>query len=156
MCSHGRPQGGEQKGHLTPLEIETENENFLEKMKSAAQFQSVDLILPVAVYLPVWHSHCTQARFTVLVLCTDELAVHSCPLLCLRKQVVKFASGLFYCRSLLRNNNMATNLQRLTSSNGRKRFAACDYWKAHISALTFRDFVPRLELLSPFRNFLGI
>jgi len=53
MCSHGRPQGGEQKGHLTPLEIETENENFLEKMKSAAQFQSVDLILPVAVYLPV-------------------------------------------------------------------------------------------------------
>ena len=28
---------------------------------------------------------------------------------------------------------------------------------AHItSALTFRDFVPRLELLSPFRDFLGI
>ena len=24
------------------------------------------------------------------------------------------------------------------------------------SALTFRDFVPRLELLSPFRDFLGI
>jgi len=40
---------GGQKGHLTPLEIETENDNFLEKMKSAAQFQSVDVILPVPV-----------------------------------------------------------------------------------------------------------
>jgi len=68
--SHGRPQGGK-NGHSLPLEIETKNENFLEKLKSAAQFQSIDLILAMAAYLPVWHSHCTQARFTVLVLCTD-------------------------------------------------------------------------------------
>jgi len=33
-----------------PLEIETEYENFLEKLKSAAQFH---LILAMAVYLPV-------------------------------------------------------------------------------------------------------
>ena len=24
----------------------------------------------MAIYVPVWHSHCTQAKFTVLVLCT--------------------------------------------------------------------------------------
>jgi len=28
-----------------------------------------------AVYLPVWHSHCTRARFTVLMSCSDQLAV---------------------------------------------------------------------------------
>ena len=72
-------------------------------------------------------SHCTQARSTVLVLCTDELAVHSYPLLCLQRKVVKHAIGLFYCTSLLRT--MATNLQRFTSSNRKKHFAACDYWK---------------------------
>jgi len=31
--------------------------------------------------------------------------------------VAKLASALFYCSSLLRNNNMATNLQRFTSSS---------------------------------------
>ena len=34
------------------------------------------------------------------------------------------ASGLFYCWSLLRNNNMATNLQRLTLYYGGRRFIA--------------------------------
>jgi len=34
----------------------------------------------MAVYFQVWHSNCTRARFTVLVSCSDELAVHSCPL----------------------------------------------------------------------------
>jgi len=29
------------------------------------------LILALTVYLPVWHSHCTRARFTVLVSCSD-------------------------------------------------------------------------------------
>jgi len=66
--------------------------------------------------------HC----YDVMVLCSDELADHSCPVLCLQRQVVKLASSLFYCRSVLCNNNMATNLHRFTSSNGRKRFAACD------------------------------
>ena len=46
--------------------------------------------------------------------CSDELAVHSCPLLCLQRRVAKVASGLFYCWSLLRNNNMVTNLRRFT------------------------------------------
>jgi len=31
----------------------------------------------------------------------------------LLRQVAELASALFYCWSLLRNNNMATNLQRL-------------------------------------------
>jgi len=69
-------------------------------------------------------THCTRARFTVVVSCSDELAVHSCPLICLQGQVAKLASGLFYCWSLLRNNNMATNLQRFTSIYGSRRFAA--------------------------------
>jgi len=29
----------------------------------------------MTVYLPVWHSQCTRARFKVLVSCSDELAV---------------------------------------------------------------------------------
>jgi len=33
--------------------------------------------------------------FTVLVWCNDELAVHSCPLICLQRQVAKLAIGLF-------------------------------------------------------------
>jgi len=53
-------------------------------LTSAAQFRSIDLILAMTVHLPVWHSHCTRARFTVLVSCSAELAVHSCPLLCLQ------------------------------------------------------------------------
>jgi len=39
-------------------------------------------------------------------------------------QVAKLVSGLFDRYSLLRNNNMATNLQRF--SYGRRRFVACD------------------------------
>jgi len=35
----------------------------------------------------------------------------------------KVANGLFYCWSLLRNDNMATNLQRFTSCYGSRRFA---------------------------------
>jgi len=57
--------------------------------------------------------------------CSDELAVHSYPLLCLHRRVVKVASGLFYCWSLLRNNFIATNLQRFTLYYGSKRFATC-------------------------------
>jgi len=51
--NHGRPQGGGQNGHFPRLEIETKNENFPEKLKSAAQFRSIDLILAMAVYVPV-------------------------------------------------------------------------------------------------------
>ena len=93
---------------------------------SEAQFRFLDLFLAIIVYLPLWHSHCTGSRFTILVLCSGELLVHSCPLVCLQRQVTKLASGLFYCYSSLRNNNMATNLLMFTSSYDSRRFAACD------------------------------
>jgi len=34
----------------------------------------------MTVYLPVLHAHCTRVRFTVLMSCSDEFTVHSCPL----------------------------------------------------------------------------
>jgi len=68
--------------------------------------------------------------FTVLVWCSDDIALHSCPLLRLQTQnVTKLASALFCCCSLLRNNKMAMNLQRFTSSYDLRwimRFSACD------------------------------
>jgi len=42
-----------------------------------------------------------------MVSCSDELAIHSCPLVCLQRQVAKLASGVFYYWFLLRHNNMA-------------------------------------------------
>jgi len=48
--------------------------------------------------------------FIVLVSCSGELVVHSCPLLCLHGRVAKLASGFFYDSDLLRNNYMATNV----------------------------------------------
>jgi len=56
----------------------------------------------------------------------DEIAVRSCPLLCVQRQFAEPASGLFYCWSLLRNNNTAINLHMFTSSYGSRRFSACD------------------------------
>jgi len=53
-------------------------------LTSAAQFLLIDLFLAITVYLPERHSHGTRARFTVLVSCSAELAVHSYPLLCLQ------------------------------------------------------------------------
>jgi len=50
-----------------------------------------------------------------MVSCNDELAVHSCPLLC-----------LFYCRSLLRSNNRTLNRYVFASSYSSRRFAAYD------------------------------
>ena len=82
----------------------------------------------MAVYLPKWHSHCTRARLTVLMSCSDEVAVHSFPFICLQRQFAKLASGLFYCWSLLCNDNMVTDLQRLTWINGSRCFAACYCW----------------------------
>ena len=57
----------------------------------------------------------------------------SCPLLCLQRRITKVTSGLFYCWSSLRNNNMATYLQRFTSYHGSRRFVAWDL-NAHILA----------------------
>jgi len=54
---------GLQNGHFPPLDIESKNQNFLESLKSL----SIDLIVAMTLYLSVRHSHCTRARFTVLV-----------------------------------------------------------------------------------------
>jgi len=80
----------------------------------------------MTVVLSVWNSHRTRVRFKVIVSCRDELAVHSCPLLYLQRWVAKVTSGLFYCWSLMRNNNMATNLQKFTLYYGSRRFVAWD------------------------------
>jgi len=42
--------------------------------------------------------------------------------------VANVASGLFYCWSLLRYNNTATNLQEFTLYCGSRRFVAWDCW----------------------------
>jgi len=48
---------GFQNGHFPPLEIGPKKEkNFLENMKSAAQFRLIDLILAMTVYSPVRHT----------------------------------------------------------------------------------------------------
>jgi len=51
--------------------------------------------------------------------------------------VAKVASGLFYCWSLLRSNNMAANLQKFTSYYGSRRFVAWDCW-THTSWLVIQ------------------
>jgi len=67
-----------------------------------------------------------MSHFRYLVPCSHEPVFHSCRVLCLQRQDAKLASELFYCLSLLRFNSMVSNLQKLTSSYGGKRFAACD------------------------------
>jgi len=69
--------------------------------------------------------HKSQGGYTILVSSIDELAVNSCPLFFLQRQIAKLARGLFCRWSLFRNNNMAINLQRFISSIGRKHFP-CD------------------------------
>jgi len=64
--------------------------------------------------------------------CSDELLIHSCPLLCLQRQVEKVASRLFYCWSLLHNNNMATNLQMFTLSYGSIRLQHVTAERRHL------------------------
>ena len=61
------------KRAFVPLEIGTMNQKFLENLKSASWFR-FDLILAITLCLPVWHSHCTRASFTILLLCSDTLA----------------------------------------------------------------------------------
>ena len=73
-----RPQG-DKTGVFHPLEIGTKNQKFLE----VSRLIRIDLIIAVTVYLPESHSHCTRTGFTAVVSCSDELAVHSYPLLSL-------------------------------------------------------------------------
>jgi len=56
--------------------------------------------LAVSVYFQVLHSHSKYAKLSLLVAGSDELAVHSCQLLCLEKQVRKVASRLACCHGL--------------------------------------------------------
>jgi len=103
--------GRGQNGHLPPLEIGPKNQNFLENMKSASQFRIIDLILAMTLYLPVRQSHCTRARFTVLVSCSSELAgSNAWPNLGADSSAV----GL-YC----------VTIHWFTSSYDSRRFAAC-------------------------------
>jgi len=57
--------------------------------------------------------------------CSDELAVHLCPLL-------RAEGGCETCERIvlllvfIRNNNMATNLQGSRHVAGNRRFASCD------------------------------
>jgi len=112
---------------IPPLEIETKKQKFLENVKPGIQFWFFGLILAMTVCLPIWHSHCTRIRSTVLITCSYELAVRSCPLLACRGRLWNSGAN---CSTvpLLRNNNTATNLRRCTSSYGSRRFAACNYW----------------------------
>jgi len=73
------------------LEIGSKIQKFLENLQSASWFWLIDLILAITLYTPVWHSHSTRASFTVLLWCSDELAVHSLSTLKLR-QLMRFSS----------------------------------------------------------------
>ena len=53
MGFNGVRREGGQNGHLTPLEIGPKNQNFLEKMESAVQFQLIDLLLTMTLSLSV-------------------------------------------------------------------------------------------------------
>ena len=74
---------------------------------------------------------------------SDGLAIHSC-LSLPAEASCESRERIVLQLSLLRNNTVAKNPLRFTLYYGSS------------SALTFRDFVPRLELLTLFRDFLGI
>jgi len=129
----GARRAGKAKRAFAPrLEIGIRNKIFLEKPE-------VGILIPINwfdscndSFLPVWNLHCTRVRFTVAVSCSDELAVLSC-------RVAKVTSGLCYCWFLLRNNNMATNLQRFTLYYASRRFVAWDCWTQTFWQLMRRD-----------------
>ena len=140
--THGRLQGGP-NGHF-PLEIATTNQVYLENLKLVANFRLIHWIVAMTVYLPVWHWHCTKSRFTVLVSCNDEIAVHSCPLLCEQRVILGNVGTDCSIWFLLRNNNTAIiNLQTFTSSYGSRRFSACDQQGSHCVFFTMICFFSR-------------
>jgi len=115
---HGCPQGG--NGHLTP----SGNRDWERKFSRKA---AVSSSIPIN-----WFNSCNVSLCTSMTLTLHASQVHcfgvmhwwACRSLLsahMQRQVVKLSSGLFYCRSLLRNNNMATSLQRFTSSSGVQR-----------------------------------
>ena len=80
---------GRAKREFAPPGNWTKKQMFLENLKSTSWFRLIDLILAITFYLLVWHSHCARVRFTVLVSCSDELAVHSGPHLRLQTQILR-------------------------------------------------------------------
>jgi len=101
-------------------EIGIKNQIFLENLNSASYLRLIDLILAMTVFFSGMKLTLHKSQVHRLVSCSDDLAVHLYPLLCLQRWVAKVANGLFYCWSLLGNNNMATNLEKFTS----RRFVA--------------------------------
>jgi len=121
----------EGKRAFAPIEIWFKTKNVWKTV----QFRLISLILAIAVYLPVWR--CTRRRFAALLSWSLKLAVYSCSLLHLQMQVAKLVSGLFDRYSLVRNNNMATWLQRF--SQGRRRFAHVTVERKHLWQKMLRD-----------------
>ena len=65
-------------------------------------------------------TYCTRVRFTVLLSCSDELAVQFCSLLCLQRQVEQLGadcstSGLYYA-SITWQQNFKSSLQVLVAA----------------------------------------
>ena len=122
-----RRVGDAKRAFATRLEIGIENQTFLGKPEVG--------IIPIN-----WFDSCNDSFFAGMKLTLHKSQLHSysvmqwwacssfMPLLCLQRWVAKVASGLFYCWSLLRNNNIATNLQRFTLYYGGRRFVAWDCW----------------------------
>jgi len=68
-------------------------------------------------------------------LCSDELAVQSCPLLCLQWRVAKVLSGLFCSWPLLRKKKHGNKSAKFTLYYGSRRFVAWDWLlNAHVLA----------------------
>jgi len=93
------------------LEIGIKNQIFLEKPE-------VCILIPIHLFDSCNDSVFAGMKLTLhksqvhsYRLCSDELAVQSCPLLCLQRRVAKVLNGLFCSWPLLRKKNMATNLQ---------------------------------------------
>jgi len=72
--------------------------------------------------------HKNQVHCSTVVLCSDENSqfTHVRCFACLQRQVEKLACRLFYCWTLLRNDEMETNFHVFTSSYGNRRFASCE------------------------------
>jgi len=128
---HGRPQG-RITGIFPSMKIGTNNQKFVESLKAAAQLRIIQLILAMTVYLPIWHSHCTLARFSVLVSCSNGGAVHSCPLLCVVRKVAKLANGStvgLYCVAITWQQIFKGSLQVTT-------VGVCSVWLLNAGILS--------------------
>jgi len=64
----------------------------------------------MTVLLGVWHPHCTKARFTVRVSCSDYVRSFAC-----KGRIRNLGADCSTIGLSFRNNNMATNLQRFIS-----------------------------------------